>query len=208
MYLKIPDITVTFVNFTLVKTGSHAQVEENNTIIDKEETIGSTLEMKLFPFKNNVIRPTPSENNRKIKSLSIKERSLAERCRMYLPYPVAIFPFTFQVLLAMFCTRAHLYQLLPEELCNPLTFIFLWAQELYIGLMQDTAWIIFFQNCLLFFECTTRNLKAQVKVLRNIRPADVNVQRCFSLCKETEAHVKLFNIGYSSNIYFFKLALL
>ncbi|CAG7823135.1 unnamed protein product [Allacma fusca] len=137
---------------------------------------------------------------------SFRSYSMQEIVAIMLPVLTCQFNFTTHSLIAIFCTKIHLYQFLDDVLKNPLVFTVLFTQEFLIFQGHLAAFIITSVNFLMFFESINNALNSEIHLLRsNMKQSAINLQQKFIMCRETQLLINLFNQGYSSIIYLFKM---
>ncbi|CAG7702544.1 unnamed protein product [Allacma fusca] len=154
-----------------------------------------------FIFKGTGERSTETHPKR--------SHSLQESFAAYLMQIVYSECIGLNILAAIFCTKVHLYQNLPVTLQNPFIFLLCFIHEILFWIGRPIAFILCVSNMLLFFEDVSRTLISEIRFIRSnpsLEPSEL--QKLQDVCRKTEVVVRLFNIGHSALIYFFKMLFL
>ncbi|CAG7724374.1 unnamed protein product, partial [Allacma fusca] len=128
------------------------------------------------------IRPQASKN-----TSSVVRKNVA----ILIPYFIPPSGISFTALAAMFCTKVHIYQLLPSCLQNPGTFVVLLMHEVVLQQQVVGIFAVICEQLLVFFENTCAALGSEITQLRKI-----------------VLRVRLFNYGHSWTTYLVKIVCL
>ncbi|CAG7667470.1 unnamed protein product [Allacma fusca] len=95
-----------------------------------------------------------------------KKYSKNEMVAMFLPHAAIILISIYIVLTACFCTRLHLYHVIPESWRNPFTFSVLFVHENIVFQSMGVSCVVVLENEFLFMEKVTDVLNWEIFFLR------------------------------------------
>ncbi|CAG7837294.1 unnamed protein product, partial [Allacma fusca] len=177
-------------------------------IIKGEDVTIAIFNFTLQSEDNHCSTASGIERTKRKKINLLKKYSLTELFAVFLPHASVILMFVFMTLVSIFCTKLHLYDLLPRTLKNPVVFGIFFIHENIIAQSTGAGYVLAFENILLFLENVNRMLNSKIEALRKqAQPADFIVRTAIR-CRHVELFVGLFNIGYASTIFLIKEAYL